>query len=291
FVSEAERVVEILVFFGEECLHRERAGARLPSPDLTSLPPPHDWRFSISCLTKDVGRRVGGSLRFVLERGTTISLPLPVTGAGKLSEPSSGQARFRRLLVEEGRKHVLDIGSRARSGISRKQETESLASGIHYFGVDVLPGENVDCVVDAHELSETLGRSRFDAVMSHVAFEHLAMPWKVVIEMNHVLRPSGIAYIQSVQTCGMHDLPWDFFRFSDSAYRALFNRGTGFEVLETSLSSPVHVFPFVHHAPFWDNAELAAGFFNAEVVVRKIADTQLSWPVALSDVVDAPYPA
>jgi hypothetical protein len=71
----------------------------------------------------------------------------------------------------------------------------------------------------------------------------------------------------------------------------LFNRGTGFEVLSTHLSTPMHVFPFVHHAPYWDGAEAMAGFFDAEVLVRKIADTELSWPLALSDVVDVPYPA
>lgn len=291
FVSEAERVAEILVFFGDECVHRERSRVRLNSADLATLPPPHDWRFSISCFVKDVGQRTRGSLRFVLERGTTVTLPLPTSDDAERSQPPPGLADFRRLLLEERRQQVLDIGSRARSGVARKREVEALASGISYFGVDVMPGENVDQVVDAHELSRALGRSRFDAIMSHVVFEHLAMPWKVAIEMNHVLRPGGIAYIQSVQTCGMHDMPWDFFRFSDSAYRALFNRGTGFEVLSTYLSSPVHIFPFVHHAPFWNGNEAAAGFFDAEVLVRKIADTELSWPVALADVVSAPYPA
>lgn len=293
FVTEADRVVEILVCFGDECLHRERANVRLPSADLTTLPPPHDWRFSISCLAKDVAKRTAGTLRFVLSSGRVVTLPLPVTVTvdGEASKRSPGYTRFVDLVVAEGCRRILDIGARARSGVSRKRSTEALAPGISYFGVDVMPGENVDRVVDAHELSTALGRSSFDAIVSHVVFEHLAMPWKVAIEMNRVLRPGGVAYIQSVQTCGMHDLPWDFWRFSDSAYRALFNRGTGFEVLATHLSSPVHIFPLVHHAPFWNDSEKAAGFYDAEVIVRKIAETDLTWPVALADVVDAPYPA
>src|SRR3954464_12075348 len=60
FVSEGDRVTEIMLYFGEQCMHRERANVRLPSPDLTTLPPPHDWRFSISCLAKDVADRRGG---------------------------------------------------------------------------------------------------------------------------------------------------------------------------------------------------------------------------------------
>lgn len=288
FVTEGDRVTEILLYFGEQCMHRERTNVRLPSHDLNMLPPPHDWRFSISCLAKDVAQRRGGCLRFVLASGTVVTLPLPTTDDMRLSALQKG---FLRRLREENCRRVLDLGSRARSGISRRGDIEELGPDMDYWGIDVVAGENVDQVCDAHEMSAVLGRNRFDAICSHVVFEHLAMPWKVAVEMNRVLRPGGIAYISSVQTCGLHDIPWDFFRFSASAYRALFNRATGFEVLDVALGTPMHIVPFVHHAPFWNDSEKAAGFFEAEVVVRKIAETTLDWPVPLSEVVDEAYPA
>lgn len=288
FVSEGDRVSEILLYFGEQCLHRERANVRMPSSDLTMLPPPHDWRFSISCLAKDVAERRSGCLHFVLASGAVVRIPLPTSDELSLSPLQKG---FLRRLREENCRRILDLGSRARSGISRRGDIEALGPDMEYWGIDVVAGENVDQVCDAHEMSAVLGRNRFDAICSHVVFEHLAMPWKVAVEMNRVLRLGGIAYVSSVQTCGLHDIPWDFFRFSSSAYRSLFNRATGFEVLDLALGTPMHIFPFVHHAPFWNDAEKAAGFFAAEVVVRKLAETTLDWPVPLSEVVTEAYPA
>ncbi|WP_373690468.1 methyltransferase domain-containing protein [Sphingobium sp. DEHP117] len=60
--------------------------------------------------------------------------------------------------------------------------------------------------------------SSFDAVYSVSVFEHLLMPWKVALEMNRVLRMGGIAYIHTHQTLGLHDMPWDFWRFSDTSW-------------------------------------------------------------------------
>ena len=228
FVSEGDRVTEILLYFGEQCVHRERANVRLPSADLTTLPPPHDWRFSISCLTKDVAERRGGCLRFVLASGA------------RRVDPFADQRRHAHVItfgrascVGWSRKNVsaYSISDRVHEAAYRDEaSSRRLDPGIEYWGIDVVAGENVDQVCDAHEMSAVLGRNRFDAICSHVVFEHLAMPWKVAVEMNRVLRTGGIAYVSSVQTCGLHDIPWDFFRFSSSAYRSLFNRATGFEV-------------------------------------------------------------
>jgi hypothetical protein len=149
----------------------------------------------------------------------------------------------------------------------------------------------VDQVVDAHALSDTLGRDRFDAVSSYMVFEHLAMPWKAAVELNRVLEPGGLAYVMSTQSCGLHDMPCDYFRFSDDGYRALFNAATGFEIVELCMSVPMHVVPFVHQAAVFTDVDKAAGFFVSEVIAKKIGETTLDWPVPLAQVSTKPYPA
>ena len=62
---------------------------------------------------------------------------------------------------------------------------------MEYIVLDVLPGENVDVVCDAHELSTVFAPESFDYVVSHSAFEYLLMPWKVAIDMNHALKCGG----------------------------------------------------------------------------------------------------
>ena len=68
-----------------------------------------------------------------------------------------------------------------------------------YVGVDVHPGPNVDVVGDAHRLSQLVD-GPFDAVYSISTFEHLAMPWKVVLEINRVLRDGGLLFTATHHT-------------------------------------------------------------------------------------------
>src|SRR5207302_1906206 len=114
---------------------------------------------------------------------------------------------------------VLEIGSRARSGISRR---DRFPAGSKYVGLDIASGPNVDIVGDAHDLS-TFIHEPVDFVLSMSTFEHLLMPWKVAIEMSTVMRVGAIAYIESHQAWPLHEEPWDFWRFSANAWQGLFN--------------------------------------------------------------------
>jgi len=98
--------------------------------------------------------------------------------------------------------------------------------------LDVVQGPNVDVVGDAHALSAHFEPESFDAMYSVSTFEHLAMPWKVALEAHKVLRPGGLAYFVTHQSLGMHELPWDFWRYSDTSWNSLFNSYTGFRVLQ-----------------------------------------------------------
>ncbi len=183
------------------------------------------------------------------------------------------------------RPKLLDIGGRARSGNNYNEHVPEC----DYTTFDIVADEGVHVVGDAHQLSRHFPPEHFDFVWSVSVFEHLVMPWKAVIELNRVLKPGGIAYIFSHQTIGMHDMPWDFFRFSDSAWSGLFNRYTGFEIIETEMSLPAHIITrswMEHHR----GNEEANGFESSSVLVRKIGPTSLAWEVDVPAILSTHYP-
>jgi len=194
---------------------------------------------------------------------------------------------FYRRLAELPRGRVLEIGSRARSGVTRRE----LFGDREYVGIDILPGEGVTQVGDVHELSRLVDPGSIDIVFSASVFEHLLMPWKVALEMNRVMKHDAIGIIVTHQACGMHDQPWDFWRFSDSAWPALFNPRTGFEILKTYLGAPVYIVPFNRFAHF-AGFEASAGFYQSTVLIRKThdADPSLAWNVSVEEVVRTEYP-
>jgi hypothetical protein len=186
---------------------------------------------------------------------------------------------------------ILEVGSRDRA------DTKSTELGIRsgarsYTGVDIIPGPNVNVVCDVHRLSAALGDRRFDYVYSQNVFEHLLFPWQVVSEINRVLRINGEAFIITNHSIGLHDLPWDFWRFSDMAFVGLFNRQTGFEILGSALGEAVKLTPRRYHLGFIDH-EGGVGFQAAAVWVKKTEDLYHKWPVDADRILASlsrPYP-
>ena len=182
---------------------------------------------------------------------------------------------------------LLELGGRDRSGTDT---STSVFGNIDVTVLDILESENVDVVGDAHEMKNIFDTCVFDAISSVSVFEHLAMPWKAALGMNWVLRNGGIAFIQSHQTIGMHDVPWDFWRFSDSAWEALFNRRTGFEIIGKALACPQFILP-VHTWPPAADAEKVRGYLASAVMVRKISQVDdLSWDIKVDDFLESMYP-
>ena len=125
-------------------------------------------------------------------------------------------------------KKVLEIGSRNVTGIMRNEHFKNA----EYVGFDVLGGENVDVVGDAHQLSKYFSSENFDAVFSISVFEHLLMPWKVILEINRVMKMGGFLFISTHPTWSSHELPWDFWRFQKNSFHALLNKYTGFDIVK-----------------------------------------------------------
>jgi len=195
-----------------------------------------------------------------------------------------GASFWKRLAAVDG--DVLEIGSRDRSGQVRRDQ---VGAGRGYVGFDILAGPNVDVVGDAHELSRHFPPNRFGAVFAIATFEHLLMPWKAVLEINRVLAPGGIVWVATHQTYPLHEIPWDFYRYSNDAWRGLFNPWTGFAILEVGMGEPAAIVATRSHSITRD-MDAGQAYLGATVIAQKIGDTALAWDVRVPDLLESTYP-
>ena len=167
-------------------------------------------------------------LHIALDFGEGEVIDAPASKAALTRDPEFAEmlARFRKESESGGR--ALEIGSRARSGNTYRH---LVSPKVAYVGLDIAHGPNVDVIGDAHHLSRHVD-GRFDFVFSVSVFEHLLMPWMVAVEMNRVMNDGGYAYIQSHAAFPLHEVPWDFWRYSKDAWDGIFNTYTGFSVIQ-----------------------------------------------------------
>lgn len=193
--------------------------------------------------------------------------------------------RFKAQVAENSDGRMIEIGSRARSGNTYRQMFEGLK---HYTGIDVAEGPNVDVVADAHQLSKHFGQ-QFDFVFSISVFEHLVMPWVAAFEMSKVMVPGGIGYIQSHQAWPLHEVPWDFFRFSEHSWHGLFNKYTGFEVIESGFEYPAMLTSHVIDGRIFEGLDTSDCHLLSGCLIRKISDPLVDWSADASKIIDIEY--
>jgi hypothetical protein len=131
---------------------------------------------------------------------------------------------------------ILEIGARGTHVDPR------FRSDAEYVGFDLHPGDNVDVAGDAHELSSHFSEP-FDAAYAISTIEHLAMPWRFAVEVNAVLRDGGLLFLATHHTWPLHMQPWDFWRFSPSAFEVLLREQTGFRLRGCALGLPASIVP------------------------------------------------
>lgn len=180
---------------------------------------------------------------------------------------------------------MIELGSRARSG---NVYTDLFPSLSRYVGTDIMAGPNVDVVADAHTLSRSV-KGQFDYAFSVSVFEHLIMPWVAAYELNKILKPGGLIYMQSHPAYPLHDEPWDFFRFCENAWIGLFNKFTGFEVLKTGYSLPASVVPQNASNGALQGLDMANTYLVSAVIARKISKPSVNWPVDPTTIADLSY--
>ena len=196
-----------------------------------------------------------------------------------------------RYFIEEVRQlqecNVLELG--ARNSAIRPH----FAGSKRYIGVDIHPGAGVDVTCDIHKLSSALSslNLRFDAVVTISTFEHLVMPWKAILEINKVMRPGALLFIATHPTWPPHELPWDFWRYSDGAFHGLLNRATGFEILRCNSGLPCTILPLGTEKSTVGILGQPA-FMGISVVARKTADPRpdLQWNLATEEILTTEYP-
>jgi len=218
-----------------------------------------------------------------LDRQTSVLRDIGIVELGRDHGMNSFN-RFMTMVQALPGGNFLEIGGRARSGNTYKEKLE----GWTYTSLDILSGDNVDVVGDAHKMSQLLPQAHFHAAMSISTFEHLLMPWKVAVELNKVLVVGGIAFIMTHQLWPLHERPWDYWRVSSDAWPALFNHYTGFRIIEAAMGQPLYAV-----ANYWNqiaNFQQFAGMAVSTVLVEKIGEAMVDWPVELAEIIDTSYP-
>lgn len=224
---------------------------------------------------------------FETDGGTVIEIALRELNRERIARMRSFSLfrEFRTLVAEKPEAKLLDIGGRDRSQIL----PEYLFGNADVSVIDILDGPGVDVVGDAHELSRHYELDSFDFVHSASVFEHLIMPWKVVLEINRILKPGGLVFISTHQTIGLHDAPWDYWRFSESCWDGLFNAATGFEIIDRHADFESFIIPTLFR-PGKEDAEGSVGHEASNVLARKTGTSDLQWPVNADSLVSTSYP-
>lgn len=131
--------------------------------------------------------------------------------------------RFLALVQSERPARVLEAGTRQWEDGKPTHHMDWFPHIVRadYVMVDIEEGADVDVVADLHALPEDW-TGRFDAFVARSIWEHLQRPWIAAREVARVLKPHGIAYIESVHTFPLHGYPGDYWRFSKEALSLIF---------------------------------------------------------------------
>ena len=163
-------------------------------------------------------------------------------------------------------KKVLEVGSRLLSDNFAK-----FFEHANYTGFDYCAGENVDVVGDAHKLSSYFDH-KFDLIFSSAVFEHLAMPWKVSLEMIKLLNMGGYIFIETHYSFSSHERPWHFFQFSENALQVLFPEKFGIECVKKSVSNLLRAEVSSHAAEYLQGRLVGGMYIHSEFLGRKVKD-------------------
>jgi SAM-dependent methyltransferase len=197
--------------------------------------------------------------------------------------------KFQALVGAIENPDVLELGSRNVTGVTRRH----LFPAARYVGFDFHPGENVDVVGDCHQLSKHFAPNSFDAVYCVAVFEHLAYPWKVVLEINKILKPGGYVYVATHPCWPAHELPWDFWRFPVAGLSSLFVPPLGFDLVDAVEGLPCKPYSLVTEPPtrafyrYTINSCVAA-------IARKTGDfdpSRFKWELDVVETLRSRYPS
>ena len=118
----------------------------------------------------------------------------------------------------------LDVGSRDINGtvLNCLKETR-LDMPKQSTGIDFIDGQNVDVVLNGHDIESYFGQDSFDLVTCCETLEHDDEFWKTVEGIRAVTKPGGYALITVPGPYFfLHDYPGDYYRFTKQAVEKMF---------------------------------------------------------------------
>lgn len=134
-------------------------------------------------------------------------------------------------------KKLLDVGSYSVNGSYRDLVKEY---NVEYVGLDIVPGPNVDVVVEDNYCWDSLENESFDYIISGQAFEHIEYPWLTIREIYKKLKWGGVVCITAPNTAPEHRYPYDCYRYFSDGLSALV-KSAGLTVINVTVAGvPEH---------------------------------------------------
>jgi hypothetical protein len=125
--------------------------------------------------------------------------------------------RFEQLHVRAQPGRTLIVGSKVYN--EKEDRRRRYADAV---GVDMLPGDGVDAVMNLEEedIASTLGQFMHVEVMS--VLEHSRRPWLLAANLERALVPGGSLFVTVPFCWRVHAYPSDYYRFTIEGLRVLF---------------------------------------------------------------------
>jgi len=115
---------------------------------------------------------------------------------------------------------IYEFGALQVPGQEEFADLRTIFPGCDYVGADMREGPGVDRVLDLHSIvlpSESVG-----TVLCLDTLEHVEYPHQALREIHRILSPTrGVVVISSVMDFPIHDYPYDYWRFTPTAFESL----------------------------------------------------------------------
>jgi len=137
-----------------------------------------------------------------------------------------------------------------------------------YISLDIASfAGKIDIVSDITDMN-VISTESFDTVYCSQVLEHVSEPAAALREIHRVMKPDGHLILSVPHLSGLHDEPYDYYRYTPYGLRHLLNK-TGFVVVEEYRAGGVlsflsHPLSFALVLSFWaiPMVKWAAWYFN-----------------------------
>jgi len=155
--------------------------------------------------------------------------------------------------IQKLKSPVLEVGSKIyEGGVSfnfRNLFQSSTNSKVEFVGIDMLPGEGVDRVVnlcdDFDKIDQQLNGVRFNTIICGSVLEHCSNPFKAAENMMKMLASGGVIFVSVPFAFQIHGYPDDYFRFTPNGVKVLFHE-LDFEQIPGHFCSNDHLPEEIH---------------------------------------------